>query len=75
VTLLGQYHAASQTERPYDELSFDFYYHDNSADWRAPAFLQMQSGFATDTVTVTVQAKDASGIHAIVVSYTDDSGL
>jgi len=74
VMLLGQYHPGSQTERLYDRLSFDVYYHTSANDWTAPAITGMSSSLGADAATITVQASDASGIHAVVIAYTDGTG-
>ena len=74
VMLLGQYHPGSQTERLYDRLSFDVYYHTSANDWTAPAITGMSSSLGAGTATITVQASDASGIHAVVIAYTDGTG-
>ena len=74
VTLLGQYHPGSQTERLYDRLSFDVYYHTSANDWTAPSITGMSSSLGAGAATITVQASDASGIHAVVIAYTDGTG-
>jgi PKD repeat protein len=75
VTLLGQFNAYSQTERLYDRLSFDVYYHSSSDDWIPPVITGVSSELAGSTITVTVNASDASGIEAVVIAYTDGSGV
>jgi hypothetical protein len=74
VTLLGQYDSQSQTERLYDQLSFDVYYHTGSADWTAPSIDCVGSKLGPQEATVTVMAYDASGIQTVVVAYTDGQG-
>jgi hypothetical protein len=74
VTLLGQFNASNQTERTYDRLSFDIYYHTTSDDWTEPTISYVQSTLNAGTATITVRANDPSGIHAVVVAYTDGDG-
>jgi PKD repeat protein len=74
VTLLGQFNASSETERVYDELSFDVYYHTASDDWTAPSVASVNSGLEGNTATVTVDASDPSGIEAIIVTHTAGGG-
>ncbi|MGD9099738.1 MAG: C25 family cysteine peptidase, partial [Anaerolineae bacterium] len=74
VTLLGQFNPQSQTERVYDQLSFDIYYHTSSDDWTAPSVTRISSGLEGNTATVTVDASDPSGIEAIIVTHTDGGG-
>jgi len=75
VTLLGQFNAGSQTERTYDQLSFDIYYHIDSNDWTAPTISGMGSALGAGSVTVLVSGSDASGIHGVVIAHTDGAGV
>jgi PKD repeat protein len=74
VTLLGQFNPQSQTERVYDRLRFDVYYHVGSDDWLAPSIACVRSRLDAGTAQITLRAEDASGIHAVVVAYTDGLG-
>jgi len=74
VTLLGQFNPNSQTERLYEQLSFDIYYHTSSDDWTPPSITSMSSGLGAGTAIITVGADDASGIEAVIVAYTDGNG-
>jgi hypothetical protein len=74
VTLLGQFNPLSQTERLYDQLSFDVYYHTSSDDWTAPSVTRISSKLEGNTGNVTVDASDPSGIEAIIVTHTDGGG-
>ena len=74
VTLLGQFDPSSQTERIYEQQSFDIYYHSDSDDWTEPAITRVESTLSADTAAVTAWADDPSGILAVVVAYTDGDG-
>jgi hypothetical protein len=74
VAFLGQFNPQTQAERVYDRLSFDVYYHTGSSDWTGPSIGSMFSHLAAGTATVTVRADDASGIQAVVVTYTGGNG-
>ncbi len=74
VTLLGQFNAPGMTERLYDRLGFDIYYHTTSSDWQAPVLSGMRSWLVTGTAAVVVQVGDASGIAAVVVAYDQGQG-
>ena len=74
MTLLGQFNSQNQTERVYDRLSFDIYYHTNSDDWTPPEIVGMSSGVVGGSAFVDVGAEDASGIEAVVIAYTDGNG-
>ena len=74
VAVLGQYNSEQQTERLYDHLSFDIYYHTDATDWIPPTIGMMNSTFASGSVSVTVTARDLSGIHAVVIAYTEGTG-
>jgi hypothetical protein len=75
VTVLGQYHAQTQTERLYDELSFDVYYHTTSDDWTPPSVTGVDSELWAGSASISVAAQDDSGIHAVVIAYTDGRGI
>jgi hypothetical protein len=75
VTLLGQFNAPSQTERVYEQQSFDVYYHTGSDDWTAPTITCVGSDLQQAQSTVTVNAGDASGIQTVVVAHTDGQGV
>ncbi len=74
VAVLGQFRASSQTERLYDRLSLDVYYHPDSEDWVPPRILSMSSELLEATATVNVRAEDISGIHTAIVAYTHGDG-
>jgi PKD repeat protein len=74
VTLLGQFNPQSQTERVYNRLSFDVYYHTSSDDWTPPSITSMSSGLGVGNALITVGAEDSSGIEAVVIAYTDGDG-
>ncbi|HOV47512.1 MAG TPA: PKD domain-containing protein, partial [Anaerolineae bacterium] len=74
VTLLGQFNPQSQTERIYDRLSFDVYYHSSSNDWTPPEITAMSSAVTGESASIIVRAEDISGIEAVVIAYTDGSG-
>ena len=74
VTLLAQFNPQSQTERVYDRLSFDVYYHTTSSDWTPPSITSMSSGLEMGSVLITVGAEDDSGIETVVIAYTDGDG-
>jgi hypothetical protein len=68
VTLLGQFNAQSQTERLYEQLSFDVYYHTNSNDWTPLSITSMSSRLGAGSAFTTVGAEDGSGIEAVVIA-------
>jgi len=68
VTLLGQFNAQNQTERLYDQLSFDVYYHASSSDWTAPSITRVASNLAAGNAAVTVETGDASGFDKLSVT-------
>ena len=74
VTLLGQFDPRSQTERLYNSLSFDVYYHSTSEDWVPPIITDMSSEWDGEVAYVIVGVGDESGIEAVVVAYTDGDG-
>jgi hypothetical protein len=74
VMLLGQFNAQSQTERLYDRLDYDIYYHPYAEDWTPPAVKRMGSVLIGGQAQITVGAEDTSGIAAVVVAYTDGTG-
>ncbi len=74
VTLLAQFNSQSQTERLYDQLSFDIYYHVDSDDRTPPSIMSMNSELAAGNAPVTIIATDLSGIEAVVIAYTDGQG-
>jgi hypothetical protein len=74
VTVLGQFNAQTETERLYEQLSFDIYYHADSTDYVAPDIVCVRSSLEADTATVSVKAADPLGIAAVVVAYTDGGG-
>lgn len=70
--VLGQFNAASQQQRLYDNVTVALYY-SNSDDVTAPTINSVSGLYdsTTNEITVKVNAADASGIHNIVVAYTD----
>jgi hypothetical protein len=74
VTLLGQFNPSSQTERIYNRLSFDVYYHTTSDDWTVPTIMSISSGLGVSTAVINVGASDASGIETVIVAYIDGDG-
>jgi len=74
VTLLGQFNAQSQTERVYDELGFDIYYHTSSNDWAAPTITSVSSVVNASATEITVGCTDTSGIYKVVIAYTTNDG-
>ncbi|HIC88401.1 MAG TPA: hypothetical protein EYP04_03235 [Anaerolineae bacterium] len=70
---LGQYSSAAGAERLYDSLSYETF-HSNSGDWDPPdiAFVgYVQQGALA---YVKVSASDPSGIHRVVIAYSDGQG-
>lgn len=74
VAALGQYQASTQTERIFQRLALDIYYHPDSTDWEAPTITLLRSIRSGSQANVTVHATDLSGIAAVVVAYTDGGG-
>jgi hypothetical protein len=75
VSLLGQYHSESGTERLYEQIAFDTYYAE-SLD-REPPRISHVDGILAETLitgTVKVEAADPSGILRVVVAYTAGQG-
>jgi hypothetical protein len=75
VTVLGQFNPQSQTERLYDRLSFDVYYHTDSTDWTPPDITGMNSEVVGTSALVIIGTEDASGIETAVIAYTDGNGV
>jgi hypothetical protein len=75
VMFLGQFTAAGQTERVYDQLRCDVYYHTDSDDWTRPTINSVRSQYAGGNANVTVAADDSAGLATLVVAYTDGGGL
>jgi hypothetical protein len=75
VTLLGQFNPESQTERLYDQLSFDVYYHASSDDWMSPSITSISSELQVGSASIVVESEDESGIEAVVVTYTEGKGV
>lgn len=75
VILLGQFSADTQTERLYDALSFDVYYHANSSDWNSPFVSRVDSELDSGMANIAVFARDTSGIHSVIIAYTSPSGV
>jgi hypothetical protein len=75
VSLLGQYNAPSQTERLYEQMTFDSYFSENP-DTELPAITHIDGVFdeATGSGHLKVEAADASGILRVVVAYTEGQG-
>jgi hypothetical protein len=74
VTLLGQFNAQNQTERVYDKLGFDIYYHTSSDDWVAPTIVSVSSTTNASATDITVKCTDASGIYKVIIAYTANDG-
>ncbi len=77
VATAGQYNPnlSSDRQRIYTGMNFDVYYHTSSSDWTAPAITSMSSSLGAGAATVTVGASDPSGVHAVVIAYTDGAGV
>lgn len=73
---VGQFQGVSRTQRLYGAMDVDVYF-SLSGDWAPPLIRRIESEWAGGTsslVTVTVEAEDASGIHAVVVAYASGAG-
>lgn len=70
---LGQYDPHSATERLYDEVIVDEYF-SNSPDYTSPTVESIDVQRTGATVTLMVQAGDASGISQVVVAYRGPGG-
>ena len=71
---VGQFHGSAQVQRRYSALDVTVY-HNYITDWDPPQVLSVVSALvASNTVTISVVASDTSGIHAVVVAYTDGNG-
>jgi hypothetical protein len=75
VALLGQFNPDTQVERLYDEMSFDIYYHTTSSDWSPPDIAKVTAVLDGSTARIAVETSDASGIHTVVIAYTDGTGV
>ncbi len=75
VTQIGQYDAASGQQRLYDQVALDLLY-SSSSDWTPPKITLVtdQVDFAQRVARIKVEAGDPSGLLAVVVLFTDDSG-
>jgi hypothetical protein len=74
VTVMGQYNSSESVERIYDRMSFDLYYSD-SYDWWEPIILSVDGVLSMGKARIKVEAIDASGIHRVVLVYTDGGGI
>jgi len=70
VAQLGQYNGATQRLRRYQRLRANLYY-STSTDQQPPTISQVASRLlpTSNQVEVKVDASDASGIHAVIVTY------
>jgi hypothetical protein len=67
---LGQFHGISQTQRIYGAMDVDVIYSE-SDDWTPPTLQRIESKRQGAAVVVETRAEDTSGIHSVVVAYTD----
>lgn len=74
VAALGQYQPSSRTERVFQSLALDVYYHTDSADVAAPWIKAMRSLRSGDQAAISVEATDPAGVAAVVVAYTTGAG-
>jgi hypothetical protein len=69
----GQYEAASGVERLYERVEVAEYY-SASADHEAPAIRSVRRAPAGGEQALTVEAEDASGVLAVVATWTEGTG-
>ncbi|MBN1661043.1 MAG: VCBS repeat-containing protein [Anaerolineae bacterium] len=72
---LGQFNAERTTERLFQSLQFDVYYHTGSDDAEAPKIARMSSSLAGSGCDIAVRASDASGVARVVIAYTNGEGI
>jgi parallel beta-helix repeat protein len=63
-----------RAERLYDELSFQLYYASPDEETKPPVINDVSSNMINDTVNITVNVRDKSGIRRVLVTYTDING-
>jgi hypothetical protein len=73
VTLLGQYNSTSETERLYDQMTFDTYFSDNP-DTIPPTITHIDGVLDEDEGLghLKVETSDTSGIIRVVIAYTSE---
>ena len=61
-------------ERLYKELSFDLYYATPDEETKPPVIRNVSPTRINDTINITVNVMDKSGIQKVLVTYTDING-
>ena len=61
-------------ERIYKELSFDLYYARADDETKPPVIMDVSPTRINDTINITVNVMDKSGIQRVLVTYTDING-
>ena len=79
IIITGQYKGpigpgAKGIERIYDELSFDLYYASPEDETNTPMIKDVLYTRINDSVNITVNASDESGIQRVLVTYTAIDG-
>ena len=74
VTVMGQYNSSAGSERLYESLGFDLYYSD-SPDCTPPVITSASARQEGARVDFKVGASDSSGLHRVLVAYTDSRGV
>nr|QNO54412.1 hypothetical protein JEICAKEA_00022 [Methanosarcinales archaeon ANME-1 ERB7] len=79
IIITGQYKGrtlpdTSGEERIYEELSFDLYYARADEETKPPVIMEVSPTRSNDTINITVNVRDKSGIQRVLVTYTDING-
>lgn len=74
VVTAGQYHPELEQQRIFTEMEFEIYATGNSDDFTPPTIAAIHSLREIETVNLTVEVDDLSGIEAVFAVYTDGKG-
>lgn len=73
VVVMGQYNSADGEERLYESMSFDLH-HSASSDTIPPNITSVSTRRRGAEIDFKVAASDTSGLHRVIVAYTDGGG-
>jgi len=73
VVVPGQYNGRTSTERLYKEMTLGVYY-SYSSDFTPPAIVRVEARQFQDQASFAVFPRDDSGIHRVLVTWSDGSG-
>jgi len=75
VTLMGQFDSRTGSERLFDRLDFDLYYSlDSDQELAEINTFQGVQNPETGMADFKVKATDSSGIHSVIVAYSENNG-